>query len=193
MLRSAECLVGAPRTAALESAIGGMHGGGLVSDETMLELVRERGRCLRCHGGFVLDGFPRTVAQAEGLDGLLRREGAALDAVISYELPVEEVVARLAGRLVCPNCKAVFHRTKQPPLHEGTCDSCGSRLVRRDDDEPEAIRIRMGLYEEKIGPLLEWYARRGLFVRVPAYGTPEEIYARTWTCGRSPHLAAAFP
>ena len=80
-----------------------------MSDEIMLELVGERGRCLRCCGGFVLDGFPRTVAQAEALDALLKREGVGLDAVFSYELPIDEIVERLGGRLVCPQCKAVYH------------------------------------------------------------------------------------
>jgi len=193
ILRSAECLTGMKRSQALQSALFNMRNGGLVPDDTMLELVGERGRCLRCCGGFVLDGFPRTVAQAEGLHELLKREGVSLDAVISYELPVEEIVFRLDGRLVCPDCKAVYHRTKQPPIREGICDNCGGRLVRRKDDEPEAIRTRMKLYEEKIGPLLEWYARKGLLIRVPANGTPEEIYARTWSCGRTLHLAAASP
>jgi adenylate kinase len=184
ILRGADCQAGADRSPALLSAICSMRRGELVPDEIMLELVGERGRCLRCCGGFVLDGFPRTVAQAEALDALLKREGVSLDTVFSYELPIEEIVERLSGRLVCPKCKAVFHATRQPPTRAGICDSCGERLIRRVDDEPEAIRTRMEAYEEKIGPLLDWYAKRGLLIRVPAYGTPEEIYVRTWTCGR---------
>jgi len=193
ILRSAECPTCVTRSQALQSAILNMRKGGLVPDETMLELVGERGRCLRCCGGFVLDGFPRTVAQAEGLDELLIREGVVLDAVITYELSVNEIVRRLSGRLVCPDCKAVFHRTKKRPIREGFCDACGGRLVRRADDEPDAIRTRMTLYEEKIGPLLEWYARKGLLIRVPAYGAPEEIYARMWTCRQSLRVTAASP
>jgi adenylate kinase len=193
VLRSAECLTGVARSEALQTAIFNMRNGGLVPDETMLELVGERGRCLHCCGGFVLDGFPRTVAQAEGLENLLKREGVALDAVISYELPIEEIVARLGGRLVCPDCKAVYHVTKKPPMREGVCDTCGGRLARREDDEPEAIRTRMRLYEEKIGPLLEWYAKKGLLKRVPAFGTPEEIYVRTWGSGRTLNVTAASP
>jgi adenylate kinase len=190
VLRAAECQTGAARTKALASAIFSMQRGDLVPDETMLDLLKERGRCLRCCGGFVLDGFPRTVPQAVGLDELLKREGVTLDAVFSYELPIDEIVERLGGRWVCPECKAVYHETKQPPIEKGVCDACGGRLVRRADDQPEAIRTRIRAYEEKIGPLLEWYARKNLLIRVPAYGSPEEIYARTWTCGRTLHAPA---
>jgi adenylate kinase len=164
-----------------------MRKGALVSDEIMLDLVGERGRCLRCCGGFVLDGFPRTVAQAESLARILDREGVGLDAVISYELPIEEIVSRLAGRRVCPGCKAVYHMTMQPPQRPGVCDACGTPLIQREDDKPETVRTRMRVYLENTLPLLEWYAQRGLLIQVPAHGTPEQIYVRTWTCGRSAH------
>jgi len=185
ILRSASCQGVRNRSPALQDALLSMRQGALVSDETMLELVGERGRCLRCCGGFVLDGFPRTVAQAEALDGLLTREGVGLDAVFDYELPTEEIVARLSGRRVCPGCKAVYHLAHQPPQKAGICDACGNRLIRREDDKPETILTRMRAYEKNTRPLLEWYGRRGLLVTVPAHGTPDEIYARAWTCGRS--------
>src|SRR5208282_5125184 len=146
-------------------------------------------RCLRCSGGFVLDGFPRTVAQAEALDALLRREGLALDAVFDYELPIDEIVARLEGRRVCPGCGAVYHVTGQPPQRTGICDACGKRLVQRADDRPEAVRERMRLYGENIRPLLDWYGRKGLLVTVPANGTPYEVYARSWISGRTKRAA----
>jgi adenylate kinase len=153
----------------------------------MLELVGERGRCLRCCGGFVLDGYPRTVAQAVALEALLAQEGVGLDAVFDYELPIDEIVGRLAGRRVCPACKAVYHATRKPPAREGICDACGAALVQREDDRPETIRNRMRVYEESTRPLVDWYGSRGLLITVPAFGSPDEIYARTWTRGRSVH------
>jgi adenylate kinase len=184
ILRAAAC-TDCERTPALEAALASMKAGALVSDETILELVGERGRCLRCCGGFVLDGFPRTVAQAEALSRFLEREGVALDVVFSYELPIEEIVSRLAGRRVCPKCKAVYHTVMQPPTRPGICDACGTALLQREDDKPETIRTRMRVYEESTLPLLAWYAERGLLIQVPAFGTPEQIYVRTWTCGRT--------
>ena len=192
ILRGASKSDGCGLSPALQTALEDMRRGELVTDETILELVRERGRCLRCGGGFVLDGFPRTVAQAEALGKLLEREGVELDAVFNYELPIEEIVARLGGRRVCPKCKAVYHVTGQPPAHEGICDRCGAGLVQREDDRPEAIRTRMRVYAESTAPLLDWYRPRGL-VTVPAYGTPDQIYARAWGCCRAAHPEIITP
>jgi len=181
------------RSPALEAALQSMREGKLVPDATILELVGERGRCLRCCGGWVLDGFPRTVAQAEALQALLDREGVGLDSVFNYELPISEIVTRLGGRRVCTECKAVYHVTRQPPKQPGICDRCGKRLRRREDDRPEAIRTRMRIYEENTGPLLEYYGKKGLLVSIPAHGNPNEIYARTWICGRSVHAGITPP
>jgi len=167
------------RTPALAAALGYMRRGDLVPDETVLALVAERVNCLRCHGGFLLDGFPRTVAQAEALEKLLKRQKLKLDAVLSYELPLEEVVARLSGRRTCPGCKAVFHIEARPPKVEGICDHCGGTLYQREDDRPESIRVRMAAYEKSTAPLADFYRGRKLLVAVPAEGTPEEIFART--------------
>ncbi len=109
IFRAAKCLAAEERSPALESALGYMKRGDLVPDQTVLDLVRERTRCVRCHGGFLLDGFPRTVAQAEAFGKILQQEDIPLDAVLNYELPIEKVVARLSGRRTCPGCKAVFH------------------------------------------------------------------------------------
>jgi adenylate kinase len=183
ILRNAECQGPRERSPALQAALASMHKGDLVSDNIMLDLVGERGRCMRCCGGFVLDGFPRTVAQAEALDAILAREGVSLDAVFDYELPTGEIVDRLGGRRVCPSCKAVYHLTRQPPQKPGICDACGAQLIRRDDDKPETILVRMKAYEDTTRPLLDFYREKGLLVTVPANGTPNEIYARAWTCG----------
>lgn len=164
---------------ALHSAIEAMHRGELVSDETVLAIVRERLACLACRGGFLLDGFPRTVPQAAALDVLLGYEGVKVEAVISYDLPEAEIVARIAGRRTCPVCKAVYHATAHPPRLAGTCDTCGSELRQREDDRPEAIRIRQQAYLSSTAPLLAHYEAQGLLVHVDARGTPEEVFTRT--------------
>jgi adenylate kinase len=173
LFRAAQCQ--AEPSPALAAALSAMRRGELVPDDVVVSLVRERAECLRCRGGCLIDGFPRTVAQAEALDAMLAELGVALDAVLNYELPLDEVVARLGGRRTCPACKAVYHVTSRPPRVEGTCDECGGRLVRREDDRPESIRVRMRAYEESTRPLADYYRRAGKLVPVPAAGTPEEI------------------
>lgn len=156
-----------------------MRRGDLVPDATVWEMVRERGACLHCCGGFILDGFPRTLAQANSLKDLLEAENLALTAVIDYELPLAEVVSRLSGRRTCRDCKAVFHISQQPPKMEGICDHCGGSLFQREDDRPETVTVRMKVYERDTAPLIEFYKRLGLLLSIPAVGSPEEIYART--------------
>lgn len=179
IFRAAKALDPAQLSPALQDALQYMKRGELVPDETVLALVRERSDCLRCPGGFLLDGFPRTLAQAEALDRLLESQQQRLDAVLSYELPLEQVVARLGGRRTCANCKAVFHVVTRPPKVGGVCDHCGGQLYQREDDRPESIRVRMEAYTRSTAPLVNYYGRRGLLVRISAEGTPEEIYQRT--------------
>jgi adenylate kinase len=164
---------------ALRAALEAMRRGELVPDALVVSMVRERAGCLRCPAGFVLDGFPRTRAQAEALDALLAEQGTDLSAALSYELPLEEVVARLSGGRSCPDCKAVYHLDARPPRVQGVCDRCGGRLVLREDDRPESIRVRMRAYEEDTRPLAEYYERAGKLVSVRASGTPEEVLRRS--------------
>jgi adenylate kinase len=166
---------------AMKDALDYMRRGDLVPDTTVLEMVRERIHCLRCPGGFLLDGFPRTVPQAAALDNLLTSEGLELNAVLSYELPLEQIVARLGGRRTCSKCKAVFHVTTRPPKKDGACDNCGGALIIREDDRPEAIRVRMAAYEKSTSPLIDYYRKLGLLLAISADGSPEEIYLRTMT------------
>lgn len=166
-------------TPAMLAALEAMRRGELVSDDLVLSLLRERANCIRCGGGFVLDGIPRTLAQAESLTGIFRELGIELDAVVSYELPLDEIVDRLAGRRTCASCKAVYHVTANPPQVAGTCDHCGGDLMQRDDDQPDTIRVRMQAYTEATLPLAEFYAERGKLVTIDAHGTPEEIAQRT--------------
>lgn len=164
---------------ALQEALTLMKQGKLVSDELVVSMVRERSGCLRCQGGFLLDGFPRTRSQAEALDNLLHEKGVHLDAVLSYELPLEEITERLGGRRTCKACKAVFHATARPPKAAGVCDNCGGELIQREDDRPESIRVRMQAYQESTRPLATYYAQTERLKTIPATGTPQEILARS--------------
>jgi adenylate kinase len=150
-----------------------------VPDSTVWEMVRERSRCLHCRGGFILDGFPRTLGQAESLKQLMDQDGLTLSAVINYDLPFGEIVERLAGRRTCPKCKAVYHVTERPPRVAGGCDRCEGRLFQRDDDRPESIRVRLEAYNRSTAPLISFYQKQGLLVQVKASGTPDDIYLRT--------------
>lgn len=179
IFRAAKTLKDCERTRTMTDALEFMKRGDLVPDETVLALLVERTRCLCCSGGFLLDGFPRTVAQAEAFEKCLAEHDIWLDAVISYELPLEKIVARLSGRRTCPACKAVYHVETLPPKKAGVCDACGAALIQREDDRPESVRVRMEVYEKSTAPLAEFYRRKGLLIPVSAEGTPEEIFERS--------------
>jgi adenylate kinase len=179
VFRAAKAAGDCGSSAAMREALEAMRKGELVSDDTVLALVAERARCLRCGGGFLLDGFPRTIAQAEALLKLLQANSVKLDAVISYELPIEQIVARLGGRRTCASCKAVFHISSRPSQRDGVCDHCGGELVQREDDRPESIRVRMAAYEASTRPLTDFFRAQGLLLTVAAEGSPEEIHERT--------------
>jgi adenylate kinase len=167
------------RSPTMTQALEYMARGELVPDETVLALVSERSGCLRCRGGFLLDGFPRTLAQAEALEKVLASRKVKLEGVLSYDLPLEKIVARLSGRRTCSVCKAVFHVATRPPKMAGICDHCGAALYQREDDRPESVRVRMAAYEQSTSPLTDFYRRKGLLISIPAEGTPEEIFNRT--------------
>jgi len=179
VFRAAKTLNPCDLSPSMTEALESMRQGELVPDATVVKMIRERSRCLRCGGGFLLDGFPRTVAQAEALEEIFAGEGVQLDAVVSYDLPIQEIVARLSGRRTCAQCKSVFHVEGRPPKQEGVCDHCGGELVQREDDRPEAVRVRMEAYEKSTAPLAEFYRGKGLLVSVSADGAPEEIFRRT--------------
>jgi len=177
VFRAAQCQ--SDPSPALKAALEAMRRGELVSDGLVVSMVSERSGCLGCGGGFLLDGFPRTVAQAEALDELLDQQGVKLDAVLSYELPLAEIVDRLSGRRTCSKCKAVFHQTARPPHKEGVCDLCGGALIQREDDRPESIRVRMQAYEESTRPLADYYQQTGRLLTISADGPPETILDRS--------------
>lgn len=149
--------------------------GELVPDDVMLAVVEDRLRRPDAERGFVLDGFPRTLAQAEGLDDLLRRLGRRLDAVVLFQVPEETVVRRLAGRWTCTACGRVFHESYSPPRTPGVCDACGSPLVQREDDRPETVRRRLAVYAEQTAPVVEYYRARGLLHPVDGSQDPDAV------------------
>ena len=179
IFRAAKTLGQEERTPALNEAITYMSQGRLVPDATVLAAVRERDGCLNCPCGFLLDGFPRTVTQAEALEKLLQEDGRPLTGVIDYELPIQKIVDRLSGRRTCSGCKAVYHVASHPPRVENVCDRCGAALYQREDDQPESIRVRMKAYQESTLPLIQFYRQRGLLKSIEAEGTPMEIFQRT--------------
>jgi len=178
IFRAAKSTPECDRTPALNAALDAMKNGELVTDETVLDIIRERTTCMRCRSGFLLDGFPRTVYQAEALTKLLASERIKLDAVLSYELPIDTIVARLSGRRTCEKCKAVYHVQTKPPKVEGLCDACGGSLIQREDDRPESVKVRMAAYESSTAPLADYYRKQNLLVSVPAEGSPDAIYQR---------------
>jgi len=179
IFRTAKCLQEHEQTPSMKDALTFMRQGALVPDTTVLGLIRDRLRCLRCSGGFLLDGFPRTVPQAEALERILQAENVQLSAVLNYELPIERIVARISGRRTCSQCKAVYHVTTRPPKVADVCDQCGGSLFQREDDRPESVEVRMKAYETSTRPLISFYQQRGLLLSISAEGSPEEIYQRT--------------
>ncbi len=147
-------------------AKGYMDAGALVPDEVVIGIVSERLQKGDCDAGFILDGFPRTVPQADALTENLKQLDKNLDAVISLEVDVEALVERLTGRRTCKKCGRGYHVTFDPPQVEGKCDACGGELFQRDDDQEETIRKRLEVYDEQTSPLTGYYASAGLLKRL---------------------------
>jgi adenylate kinase len=156
-----------------------MDRGELVPDEVTIGMVRARFQAPDVRRGTILDGFPRTVVQADALDGILAEVGASVRGVLCIEVPDETLVARVAGRLVCRECQAPFHATANPftTCPENRCR--GEHLYRRDDDGEETVRQRLVTYHARTEPLIDFYDRRGLLIRVPGEGRVEEVSAAT--------------
>ncbi len=155
-----------------------MDSGALVPDEVVIGLVDERLAKSDAAGGYVLDGFPRTVAQAEALDGLLGRRRQELDRVIFFDVSRPELIRRLTGRRICRQCGTAFHLVSAPPKTAGRCDRCGGELYQREDDAEATVARRLDVYETQTAPLLDYYRRRGLLVRVAGEGAMEEVADR---------------
>ncbi len=143
-----------------------MDAGALVPDDVVVGIVQERLQQDDCGSGFILDGFPRTVPQADALKVTLQDLGKDLDAVISLEVDTEALVERLTGRRTCCNCGRGFHVKFDPPVSPGVCNACGGELIQREDDQEETIRKRLEVYREQTSPLIQYYREEGLLVEV---------------------------
>ncbi|MEW2397573.1 adenylate kinase [Streptomyces sp. NPDC046862] len=156
-----------------------MDKGDLVPDEVTIAMAKDRMEQPDAVGGFLLDGFPRNVSQAEALDETLTTESMKLDAVLDLEVPEDEVVKRIAGRRICRNDSAhVFHVSYKPAKQEGVCDVCGGELYQRDDDSEETVRKRLEVYHTQTEPIIDYYKAQGLVVTISALGKVEEVTER---------------
>jgi adenylate kinase len=153
-----------------------MDQGNLVPDAVVIGLVREKLADPSCANGFVLDGFPRTVPQAETLGAVLASQGVALDRVVNFQVSREDIVRRLSGRRSCPKCQATFHVDFAPPRVNEICDRCGEPLVQRSDDRREAIEMRLKVYDEQTAPLVRYYDERRLLFPMDASGAVDVVF-----------------
>jgi len=154
-----------------------MDRGALVPDDVIVGLIAERLGKPDAKSGFILDGFPRTIPQAEALDQLLEQLGQGLDRVVYFDVPEAELLRRLTGRRACPACQSTFHVLSAPPKREGICDKCGAALVQRADDSEATVRTRLDVYAKQTAPLLDYYRRRGLLATVQGQAPIEAVQA----------------
>ena len=152
-----------------------MDAGSLVPDDVVIGLVGERLAQPDAKAGVVLDGFPRTVTQAEALDALFARAGLALDRVVFFEVSRDELLRRLTGRRVCRACGRTFHLVSAPPKAAGKCDACGGELYQRVDDREDTVATRLDVYEKQTAPLLDYYRGRKLLAEVPGEGSVDQV------------------
>lgn len=152
-----------------------MDKGELVPDELVVAMVAERLVEPDCANGYLLDGFPRTIAQATALDVKLAERNETIDRVLYFSAPDDVLVRRLSGRRACPECKAGFHVEAMPPKTEGVCDACGAQLIQRDDDQPETIKNRLEVYAAQTASLIDYYQTAGSLVEIDSAGDVDEI------------------
>lgn len=155
-----------------------MDKGELVPDEVVIGLIKERIVEPDCEAGYILDGFPRTIVQAEKLEETLAAMGQEIDSVLDLEVDREELLVRLTGRRTCKNCGAMFHQTTHPPKVEGVCDECGGELYQRPDDNEETIVKRQEVYNRETAPLKEFYRRQGKLKTIQGQGGMDEIFSQ---------------
>ena len=158
-----------------------MKKGELVPDSIVIELIRERIKQDDAVKGFILDGFPRTVPQAESLDKMLKSMEISLSGVIKIEVGKTLLLKRLSGRRVCPGCGATYNVDTMRPQKEGICDKCGKELIQRPDDKPETIENRLSVYQKDTAPLIEFYEKKGILKRVQCEGEYEEVLGRLFS------------
>ncbi|MFZ5993602.1 MAG: adenylate kinase [Thermodesulfobacteriota bacterium] len=153
-----------------------MDKGQLVPDEIVIGLVEERLKRDDCRKGYILDGFPRTVAQAEALDKALAGMGSRIDHVVSIEVDNKELVKRLTGRRTCRKCGAMYHAIFKPSLNKDVCDKCGGELYQRDDDTESTVMSRLEVYDAQTKPLINYYQKKGILKSIPGIGSIDDIF-----------------
>ena len=153
-----------------------MDQGLLVPDELVCDLVVDRIQQDDCANGFVLDGFPRTIPQAEALTDALKKIGTAMDFAIDIDVPDEAIIPRMAGRRACIHCGATYHIVNIPPKKEGICDRCGNEIVLRDDDKPETVKKRLEVYHEQTKPLIDYYKEHGILKSVDGTQPMNQVF-----------------
>ena len=153
-----------------------MDQGQLVPDELTLELIMDRFQNPDCANGYVLDGFPRTIPQAEALTEALAKKGETIDYAINVEVPDENIINRMGGRRACLACGATYHIVYAPTKVEGVCDRCGEKLVLRDDDKPETVKNRLNVYHTQTQPLIEYYTKQGKLAEVDGTQSMEDVF-----------------
>lgn len=161
-----------------KEAKGFMDRGDLVPDNVVIGLVEEKVGTPECAKGFILDGFPRTVPQADTLGTLLTTKELSLDRVVHFVVPREEVINRLSGRRSCSQCPAVYHVEFVPPKRDGVCDECGGELVQRSDDRKETVESRLTVYEEQTSPLIDYYRKNNVLAELNGSGSVDDVHER---------------
>ncbi len=152
--------------------------GKLVPDEVMIGMIQSRIQSADCSKGFMLDGFPRTVAQASALDSMLQSAGLKLDSVLSFEVNRAELISRLAGRLVCSNCGASYHEQSKPPKKDGICDLCNGPVMKRPDDTPSVVENRLDTFLASTKPVADFYQAQGRLKLIQAEGSEGQVFER---------------
>ena len=153
-----------------------MDAGGLVPDEITIGMLLDRIHQADCENGYVLDGFPRTIPQAESLTEALKKNGEAIDFAVNVDVPDENIINRMSGRRACLNCGATYHIVYNAPKKEGVCDACGQELVLRDDDKPETVKKRLDVYHDQTQPLIEYYQKAGVLAQVDGTMDMEDVF-----------------
>ncbi len=159
-----------------KKAKGYMDAGQLVPDELVVDLVVDRIKAADCMKGFILDGFPRTIPQAEALDYALNNQNEKIDYAINIDVPDEVIIDRMGGRRACAGCGATYHIVNIPPKTEGKCDVCGGDLILRDDDKPETVKDRLTVYHEQTQPLIDYYDKKGSLVTIDGTKNMDVIF-----------------
>lgn len=153
-----------------------MDAGGLVPDEITIGMLLDRIHQADCENGYVLDGFPRTIPQAESLTEALKKNGESIDFAVNVDVPDENIISRMSGRRACLNCGATYHIVYNAPKKEGVCDACGQELVLREDDKPKTVKKRLDVYHDQTQPLIDYYKKEDVLAEVDGTKDMEEVF-----------------